>query len=345
MAFRKNEYIGWIFLLSYFVDYKYINLLSGKLEKFSWKKNNLAVCRCPMCGDSKKNRARTRFYFYQQKGKYFVKCHNCAYSSTFEKFLEKSDSGLYSDYRVESFQDSRRPVPSQPTIPPPVFSKKEVVFDGFLALASLPDKHPAKKYILDRKIPSRFLDSLYYAEHFNEFAGRVDPDKDCPKDSRIIIPMYDRAGNLFAVQGRSLNPESSLRYITVRYPDTNLPKIYGLNLLNDKKVNYCVEGPFDSMFLPNAIAMAGSSVAIDELPFFSENTVFVYDNEPRNKEIIHAMASVIAKGKKICIWPNWVEQKDINDMVLSGMDVVDVINANTYSDLMATLQLSKWRKV
>ena len=88
-----------------FIDKKYINIICGQLDKFKWCKNNLANCRCPICGDSQKNRTKARFYFYESKNKYFVKCHNCGYSSDMFGFLEKVDVNLKKEYSVELWKE------------------------------------------------------------------------------------------------------------------------------------------------------------------------------------------------------------------------------------------------
>lgn len=112
------------------------------------------------------------------------------------------------------------------------------------------------------------------------------------------------------------------------------------------KKYYVVEGPIDSLFLDNCVAMAGADGNASGLDYL-ENAVFVFDNEPRNKEIVSRMERCIDRGYKVCIWPENVLDKDINDMVLSGIDPVNlqmVIDQNTFENLEAKLKLSYWRK-
>ena len=50
----------------------------------------------------------------------------------------------------------------------------------------------------------------------------------------------------------------------------------------------------------------------------------------------------------VCIWPKTVKEKDINDMVLSGVSpkvIEDTINKNKFSGLSAKMALSDWSKV
>jgi hypothetical protein len=125
--------------------------------------------------------------------------------------------------------------------------------------------------------------------------------------------------------------------------DEDAPKVYGLNRVDWRKPVTIVEGPIDSMFLDNAVAMAGADVAR-----FDNDVVYCYDNEPRSQEIVRRMEKTIDEGKSIVIFPNGIKEKDINDMVLSGMDVFEIqsiISNNTFKGLSAKAKLSEWRKI
>jgi hypothetical protein len=159
---------------------------------------------------------------------------------------------------------------------------------------------------------------------------------------RIIIPFRDKEGNLFGYQGRSLAPKAKLRYITIML-DEEQPKIFGLDRVKEDKPVYIVEGPFDATFLENSVAMAGSDA--DVRTFGWSNYIWIFDNEPRNREIVARISKVIDRGDKVVIWPKKIQQKDINDMVLAGHNVQDVVDSNVYSGLEATLKFNDWKKV
>ena len=340
--------------MSYFLDMKYINLMGSRLEKFKWTRNNVAVCRCPVCGDSKKNKNKTRFFFYEQKGKFFVKCHNCAYSTTFSKFLEKSGGMLYQDYTMESlkdrFQGSTAAIEYKSIekkfaqMETPVFDVVEPLQHA-TRICDLPEDHHARVYIRNRMIAEKYWNILYYCENFNATANTIEAGK-YPRDERIAIPFYDRNKKIFAIQGRSLDPQAELRYITVRDSKNDIAKIYGLERLDDTRTNYCFEGPIDSLFVENGVALAGSSIDLKHLPFDSAHTVFVYDNEPRNAEIVKTLQRVANSGYRVCVWPASVTQKDANDMHRAGIkNVQQLIDSNTYQGLAANLAISKWKKI
>ena len=155
-------------------------------------------------------------------------------------------------------------------------------------------------------------------------------------ESRIIIPMYDTDKNLIGFQGRSLGP-NSVKYITVMLQD-EAPKLFGLDKIDETKPIYITEGPFDSTFLENAVAMCGSD--LDIRSFGWSSYIWIFDNEPRNREIIERINKTIDRGDQIVIWPSNIHEKDINDMVLSGHNVKSIVESNTYSSLKAKLSLT-----
>lgn len=346
MGTQKAINIGGYVYLSILIDKKYINFISHRLDKFEWKQGNLANCRCPVCGDSTRSNLKKRFYLFQHKNSYCVKCHNCGFSSTFNKFLEKYDVNLFRDYLIEIMKD-KRPLEETPEPNPnidyvPKFFNDDV-FSDIERISSLPENHPAVKFLKDRKIPDNMMKELYYTDDFGALATKINPETSVNliKEPRIIIPFRDQQKKLFAVQGRALT-SSSLRYITVKCKDAPKHKIYGLDKVDFSKPFFVVEGPFDSMFLENSIAMCGSSMS--DFPLNKENAIIIYDNEPRNVDIVTAMRKVVDSGFKACVWPSNINQKDINDMVLEGINVSEVINNNTFAGLSLRMKFYYWKK-
>ena len=200
----------------------------------------------------------------------------------------------------------------------------------------------AKKYILDRGIPENKLDRLFYCPNFKEWTNtQKHTFSDTTNDEeRIIIPLNDTDGNLIGFQGRSLSPNAKMRYITVML-DEDAPKLYGLDHINKNETIYIVEGPLDSFFLENSVAMCGSDVDIRS--FGWSDYIWVYDNEPRSRQITDKISKSIDRGDKVVIWPSSVKEKDLNDMHNSGINVKSVIESNVYHGLEAKLQLSNWK--
>ena len=326
-----------------YTEIKYLNLLSVRLEKYKQKKDYLWNFRCPICGDSQRNKNKARGFVFQMKGKLRYKCHNCGASLTFDKFLEGEDPVLYKQYRLEKFQESGRVKPDMRKVKRVVSTTPKFKVDILSSLTridNLNNSHPAREYLLNRKLPT---EALYFTEKFKEWVNSVKPDTftDTKNDeARIIIPFIDREGVCYGFQGRSLSPVG-VRYITILV-DEEKPKIFGLNTLDYEKTIYICEGPLDSLLLENAIAMAGADLSgINDLV---GNVVYLLDNEPRNRAIVDRMGKLIDNGETIVIWPTNIKEKDINDMVLAGIIVQDVIKNNSYKGLTATLKLKDWTK-
>ena len=328
-----------------FTDDKFINLAAASLDKFSKKRPGVYNFRCPYCGDSKKHRNKARGYLIKKKGNYLYKCHNCGIGRSLPNFLKENVPHLYDEYIMEHYKEGNtgrgtaNPEPVLPTFEKPVFKSKSVI--DLTPVSELNNSHPARAYLLGRGIPEEQFDRLYYCPKFKEWTNKqkkvfADTNND---DARIIIPLKDRDGNLFGYQGRSLDADAKMRYVTIML-DEDAPKIFGLDKINPEETVYVTEGPFDSFFVPNSIAMCGSDVDLRSLDY---QFVFVYDNEPRNKQIVEKITRAAQQGHRVVIFPKNLREKDLNDMVNSGINVKDVIESNIYQGLEAQLKLSSWK--
>jgi len=321
------------------IDSKYIGLVSSRLQKFKRVKSDLYTFRCPICGDSQKNKNKTRGYIYPVKNNTNFKCHNCGSSLSFNNFLKQIDPTLHKQYTLEKFKEGH--TGKNFVVEEPVFEFKKTIFKKKLDLPKASENLVSKKYLEKRLLnPEKF----YFADKFQEWVNTQKPtfSRIVRDESRIVIPLYTREGEIFGFQGRSLGP-SNVKYITVIL-DENIPKVYGLDEVSTDETIYVTEGPFDSTFVKNAIAMCGSDILLDSLNL-GDNIVYVLDNEPRNKEICNRISKLIDGGKKVVIWPKAVQQKDINDMVLAGLLVMDVLKSNTYRALEAKIKFNEWKKV
>ena len=307
------------------------------------KTNTTYNFRCPYCGDSKKNKNRARGYFFQKKGSYIFKCHNCGVGRTVANFLKDQDPELFTQYTLDAYKEG---VSGKGTKVPthnfkfkaPVFESADI-FSTLEKISDLNKTHIARRYLEARKLP---LNSFYFCPKFKEWTNtHKKVFKDTRYDeSRIIIPLRDKDG-IFGYQGRSVYPQSKIRYITVMLDDSKT-KIYGMDRVNEKETIYVTEGPFDSHFIDNAIAMCGSDV---NLSGYDYRFVYTYDNEPRSREIVAKITSTIKAGHKVVIFPKSIKEKDLNDMALAGHDVQSLVESNTYSGLEATLKMNEWKKV
>lgn len=336
--------------MSVFIDRSFLLQVSPKLQRFSKKKDDLYNFRCPLCGDSQKNKLKSRGYIFRKKNDYFYMCHNCGVSTTFYNFLKEVDPNLLKEYQLERYKNGT----DNGNYPKPDFEEfktEKPTFKKSLELPtieSLPEGHFAKDYVQQRRIPETFSSQLYYAEDFAAFIQSLGIQKDGlhKNDKRLVIPFYDKDKNLVAIQGRSLG-ESKLRYITLKLHDDN-KKVYGLDRVDTDELVYVVEGPIDSMFLENAVATADSNLEsiVDSLD--KSKVVLIFDNEPRNKEIVAKMEHAIDNHFNIVIWPEFMEDKDINDMIMSDFspdEIQDIIDKHTFLNLRAKMEFVNWKKV
>ena len=319
------------------VDSKFIGYLSSKLDKFKKVKPNLYNFRCPICGDSKKNKTKTRGYLYGMKADVNFKCHNCGASMTLSSFIKHLDPTLHKQYVFERFKDGS--TGRGTVVEEPVFKFEAPKFKQKINLPKASENPRSSGYLIARKLnPENF----YYAENFKKFTNSIKHTFDDTRyeEERIIIPLYYKK-TLIGFQGRSINP-NPIKYITVMINDES-PKIYGMDNIRTDAPVYVTEGPFDSTFISNAIAMCGADADVSRWGI--NDPVWIYDNEPRNREILSRIERSINDGERIVIWPDNIDDKDINDMVMSGIDVQSVIESNTYSGLEAQLKFNTWKKI
>ena len=319
------------------IDSKFIGLISPRLEKFKRVKSNLYNFRCPICGDSKKNKTKTRGYLYTMKANVNYKCHNCGASMSLGNFIKKIDTTLYKKYSLEKFKDGftgRNFVTEEPE-----FKFEAPKFAPKVDLPKASEIPAAKLYLEKRNLdPTKF----YYTDKFKAWVNTLVEKFDNIEydEPRIIIPLIYK-NQLIGFQGRALGP-NSVKYITIMLEE-NAPKVYGIDKINEEEPIYIVEGPFDSHFLDNSVAMVGAD--LDTRPFGWSNYIWVFDNEPRNREIVNRISKTIDRGEQVVIWPNNILEKDLNDMVLSGHDVQTVIKSNTYVGLEAKLKFNTWKRI
>ena len=336
--------------MSVFIERSFLLRLSPRLDRFTKKKDDLYNFRCPICGDSQKNKSKCRGFVFRKKNDYFYMCHNCGVSTTFYNFLKQVDPTALQEYQLERYKSGT----DNGNYPKPEFEEfktEKPTFKKALKLPSidsLPETHFAKNYVQQRRIPEAFLTQLYYAEDFKHFIKSLGIEKEGlhKEDKRLVIPFYDKEKNLVAIQGRSLG-ESKLRYITLKLHDDN-KKVYGLDRINEDELVYVVEGPIDSMFLKNAVATADSNLESITNVLDKSKVVLVFDNEPRNKEIVAKMEHAIDNHFNVVIWPEFFEEKDVNEMVLSGFspdEIQDIIDKYTFVNLRAKMEFVNWKKV
>ena len=327
-----------------YIDVKYVNIISPFLQQFKKKGDFLWNFRCPYCGDSQKSRTKARGFVYRKKNDLFYKCHNCGVGTTLGKLIEHLDSKSYKDYIMERYKSGVKTVNKEPEFKfnEPVFRSKDIC-STLNSLSELGEDHPARKIIDRRNLPISSYKDLFLCPEFYKFTNNLIPNKFPSLDGdhpRLLIPFRDEEGEVFAYQGRAFGDEKP-KYLTIKLQERD--KIFGLDKIDKREEVLVVEGPLDRLFLDNCISVAGADV-----PNLDCDFTVVFDNEPRNKELLKQVEKAINRGHKICLWPEGMEYKDINDMILGGYtkeEIQDLIKHNTYQGTAATLWFTKWRKI
>ena len=318
------------------IDLKYIMLLSPRLDKFKKVRDNLFNFRCPYCGDSQKHSNKARGYFYRKKNDFFYKCHNCSIGTNLAKVVKYVDSELYRDYVLERYKsDAPKTETPEFEFEAPKFKKSDPELENLTPINRLNGDHPARQFVESRQIPKEYYNDLYLCAKFFQWS-KISSQQEHP---RLVIPFRDETGEVFAAQGRAFGKETP-KYLTIKFQDK--PKIFGLDRVDFSRRFYVVEGPIDSLFVENCLAVAGADFRY--IP--PGDTTIVLDNEPRSREIIKLMERLIQQNYELVIWPDTITQKDINDMVLAGVkDIKTIIDNNTFSGLTAKAKLSAWKRI
>lgn len=329
-----------------YLDIKYLHLISSTFPKFKRLRGNVWNCRCPYCGDSKKNQKAMRGYFYESKGDLKYKCHNCSIGKSFKYVLKDFNYDLYKEYNFELFRKEEPPIfKEEKKVQPVIKDDYETLLDKILdRLDKLSDDHEAVKYCLDRGIPKSVFKKIYYIDNIRNISTLNDKYKEALNynESRIFLPLYNAQGKFTGGCMRAIK-ESKKRYIVVKVREED-DYLFGINDIDPSKTVYVVEGPIDSLFLENAIAVSGISFnKIKNLPY--NDIVYVIDNQPYNKEVCKVIKNLIEKEKKVVIWPTNDDTKvDINDLVKKGVDVMKMIKENTFQGIIAEMKFSQWKR-
>ena len=341
-----------------YIDAKYAQILGPRLRNFKQKKDYNWNFSCPFCGDSTTNKLKARGYLYRSKADLLYKCHNCGKGTNIGNLIKYVDTKLYDEYVLERYKagatryNDHKDIKETSVIleSPKVELLEDDILSPLTRMDKLPSTHPALKVLVDRKIPRDKWHLLYFAPKFKAFTNSVTAKFQEPIEGehpRLIIPYFTAAGKCFAFQGRAFGDEQP-KYYTIKVDETE-EKIYGLDRIDFSKRIYVVEGPIDSLFIPNCVAVSGSSFDTPTVRSLLTNATLVMDNEPRSKEITKLLEKNIKLGYSVCMFPEHIEQKDINDMIVKGgmtpKEILETINTNTFSGIEATLRFSTWKKI
>lgn len=343
--------------MAIYIDNKYVRLISSRLRNFKQKKDGLYNFSCPFCGDSKKNLLKARGYIFQKGTDLYYRCHNCGVGTNVAGLLKCVDASLHSEYVLERYKSGQtnngHTANSILQITTPKFGRveKQKVFEHAEWCDKLPPGHFCLEYLERRRVPKEHYKLLLFTNKYRQFVNTLLPnnDKQLTDDARLVIPFYDENDDLIAISGRALETsDKTLRYVTIRTNDSQNKLVYGKDRINLQEKVYLVEGPIDSLFLNNALASGDANLALTAQDIKANNLVLIFDNEPRNREIVKMMERAIKLNHNIVIWPKNISGKDINEMVMSGIsagEIESIISSNTFSGLRAQMNFNLWKRV
>jgi transcription elongation factor Elf1 len=343
--------------MSLIIDSKFVRLLSSRLRNFKQKKDYLWNFSCPFCGDSKKNLSKARGYVFAKGNNLFYGCHNCGEGTNVANLVKQVDPSLHQEYTLERYKEGKSNTSNFKAttlnISPPRFDKlaKQKVFEHSEWCDKLPSGHFCLTYLQKRQIPQEYYSKLLFTSKYKQFIDVLVPNhgKQLIDDARLIIPFYDVYNNLIAVSGRALeNSDKTLRYITIRTVDSDSKLVYGMDKVDLNQTVKIVEGPIDSLFLSNCLASGDANLNLTAKNISADDKILIFDNEPRNKEIVKLMQDAIKSDSYVVIWPDTIQAKDINEMVMSGIsndEIEKIISSNSFKGLRAQMKFVSWKKV
>lgn len=333
-----------------------IHSISHRLDKFRTVNANQSYrFRCNICGDSKKSASKSRgfFIYSKQHQKYFFKCHNCGISLALTLYAKEYFPEEYNQFKVKSFieKEPKQDYSLSKNTKELLENISSAIESEWLFSVNHSDK--CVSYIKSRQIPSHQWYRLKYTNNLSKLVHSLDVHKkyenhSLPEDERLIILIKDESGNIKGLQGRSLpdNP-TKFRYATYMFSDDN--KIFGLEQIDWNKDVIVTEGAIDSLFLNNSIALNGGSSSVLSSFKNKGKLIIALDNEPRHKDTVKRFEKEIESGFRVVDWSAIKStEKDINDMVLSGLNPDDINNyilKHNAAGARAKLNLVKWKKI
>lgn len=348
--------------MALYIDTKYVRMVSSRLRNFKQKNTNLWNFSCPYCGDSQTNKLKARGYVYAKGNDLFYRCHNCGVGTNAANFIKHVDPSLHGEYVLEKYKSGtgtantyHRKSSDSPRIitTPPKFGhiKKRSIFEHGTWLSDLPSGHFCLNYVENRLIPEEHYDKLLFTSNYKAFCDELIPnhDKKLIEDARLVIPFFNYQNELIAVSGRALETsDRTLRYVTLRTDDSENKLVYGMDRVNLNERVYLVEGPLDSLFLKNCVASGDANLALTVKNIQAKKITLVFDNEKRNREVCKLIENAIKSNHDVVIWPDNIEGKDINEMILNGFsssEIQEIIDSNTFFGLEAIAKFTFWKKL
>ena len=322
-----------------------IDRIKGELEGFH-RANNQFNFRCPYCGDSAKSKLKMRGWLFEYNGKVFYKCFNCDKATSYAQFLKDWFPTEHRRYISDLFHLKKEQAGIAEDEYTPKNSINRAGFIKLPGVKSTESGNKAAEYLDSRKITNR--EDFFYTANYGALLRELElttynKEYNC-KEERLLIPHFNREGQLTHIQMRVLN-NSKIRYKTYKVLDEY--KLWHLDQVNLNKKIYITEGALDASFVENSVAMSGSDAQLEKslLGNFKDRLRLILDNEPYSPIILQKYHKLIEAGYHVFHWPD-IPYKDINDCIIAGFDITSYIydESNYFYKMSGLLKFNKWRK-
>jgi len=291
--------------------------------------------RCNVCGDSKKSKHKKRAYILKRKNPWMFYCHNGCKPMTVLNWIKVYFPIHFKDYYRELLRSSSEIIKPLPIIKNPIVKKnnEEKEQTKFFIPIKKGITSPFAKAVLtciDRRIPEEV-----WSKWFVSIGGMY--------NNRMIIPFFDDKGKIYYYQGRSLYGQEP-KYLS-RKGEHN--SIYNYYLVDKSKPVPVLEGPIDSIFVENSIAITGVKIEDKRLKDFPHKR-FLIDMDNTTNDTKKKTMELLSKGEYVFCWKKFM--KTFNIPMKDKWDVNDIcIHLNrgkfAYSELEPFFTNSLFDKV
>jgi len=284
---------------------------------------------CPYCGDSHTDDTKKRGNIYWDTLQYH--CYNCSHHTNLYSFLRDHDVRLPNTGDsfdvIDYIKTNERSVKKIETIKHSVFSKADelaIPIDKFKSFFKAKEITPGDWiwFKLKERLLHHMSDQFLYSE----------------RDQKLWILNLTPTGNILSVQSRRMKGKGS-RYLTYDLPKlyqemnieinidedvlvsiSKVSTLFGIMQVNFQRDVTIFEGPLDSKFMTNSLALATAGRSTNE--FDEMATVrYMFDNDKTGKE---KMAEKLKKGRPVFMWSKFLKEneldtyniKDLNDLMI-----------------------------
>lgn len=283
------------------------------------KSQGIYNAECCVCNEGKKS-GRSRRLFYFPDKRYFY-CHNCCKSWKEMEWLQlvcnknytqiiADTKNFYTEIQPTIFNDTQPIIEEQPEkdLPDNCIDLEDLQQIEFYSKNSKTHKTVlhAREYCISRRLFTSVNRCKHYYVSIN----------DKTHHNRLVIPFYNNQNKVECYQTRALFDNQFPKYIT----KVGEKCLYGENTLdNNVPYIFIFEGPIDSMFVKNGVAMAGTDLSNKQQSFIDScigfEKIFVYDNDTDNKQLARKINNKLKQNQKVFIWPEKFSKfKDINEV-------------------------------